>query len=522
MTLWNRCVALIFSVFACGIASLSFGQEATLPIVNKSDFFVTQSCNSASANCHGSKVQATPIWSHAGNIWVDNDPHRNAYLSLLTDKSLAIVQKLWGNDQSVPQRIKDLENEDYLKYIGFLEKNCSSCHASEFAPISQREQGVDCQICHGSASVWGPDHYSPEWKALGDRRFQDPSAAGRLNVESPWIAAKVCGSCHIGELGRSGQIEFDDKTKFPIEQREVSHKLMAAGHPPTYFELSHFLLKYPKHWWDQDNVAASDATKAADKKLPSPAAARSLDTWRVGKLVNAKQRLELLRNRIGKEEWPEFTEHRCSSCHHPLDTGIQKSNGSDLAFAQWDAWYLEQVDLALAITKLPPAGSNNADGSAAIPQSYFDHETISNWNDHRTKLEGLLLNPLPAHHDAKMQEDLAKTCTTLIELLNKIIDREFPLVEAEDIPKIKAEWARRIENFQVPTSWEQAVQLKLAAQALIYHGGSDGPYPPLPLSDWDLPVEMWKRKQAMPYEASRDFEWEKFNQQLRELIESLK
>jgi hypothetical protein len=26
----------------------------------------------------------------------------------------------------------------------------------------------------------------------------------------------------------------------------------------------------------------------------------------------------------------------------------------------------------------------------------------------------------------------------------------------------------------------------------------------------------------MPYEASRDFEWEKFNQQLRELIESLK
>ncbi|MFM9061959.1 MAG: hypothetical protein ACKOOI_02820 [Pirellula sp.] len=74
----------------------------------------------------------------------------------------------------------------------------------------------------------------------------------------------------------------------------------------------------------------------------------------------------------------------------------------------------------------------------------------------------------------------------------------------------------------MPTSWEQAIQLKLAAQALIYHGRSDGPYPPLPLSDWDLPVEMWERKQAMPYEASRDFEWDKFNQQLRELIQSLK
>ncbi len=517
MTLWNRCFALIFSVFACGIASLSFGQEATLPIVNKSDFFVTQSCNSASANCHGSKVQATPIWSHAGNIWVDNDPHRKAYLSLSSPKSIEIVKKLWDSDLR-PERF----NDDDPLYQVFLEKNCSSCHASEFAPISQREQGVDCQICHGSASVWGPDHYSQEWKALGRQRFKDPSAAGRLDMESPWVAAKVCGSCHVGELGRSGQIEFDDQSKSPVEQREVSHKLMAAGHPPTYFELSHFLLKYPKHWWDQDNVAASEATKASDKKLPSSTAARSLDTWRIGKLVNAKQRLELLQNRIGKAEWPEFTEHRCSSCHHPLDTGIRKSNGSDLAFAQWDAWYLEQVDLALAITQLPLAGSGNADGSAAAPQRFFDHEIIRNWNDHRTKLEGLMLNSFPAHHDAKMQEDLAKTCTTLIELLNKIIDGELPLVAAKDLPKIKAEWAGRIENFQVPTSWESAVQLNLAAQALTYHGRSDDLYPPLPLNKWDLPINMWNRIQVMPYEASREFDWNTFNQQLRELIQSLK
>ncbi|MFM8397815.1 MAG: hypothetical protein ACKOAH_08285, partial [Pirellula sp.] len=124
--------------------------------VNKSDFFVNQSCNSASANCHGSKVPGTPIWSHAGNIWFDSDTHSHAYNSLLNDKSLAIFQKLSGNAKSAPQRFEDLKKEAYFEYIGFLEKNCSSCHASEFAPISQREQGVDCQICHGSASVWGP------------------------------------------------------------------------------------------------------------------------------------------------------------------------------------------------------------------------------------------------------------------------------------------------------------------------------------------------------------------------------
>ncbi|MFM7928698.1 MAG: hypothetical protein ACKO9Q_13395, partial [Pirellula sp.] len=193
--------------------------------------------------------------------------------------------------------------------------------------------------------------------------------------------------------------------------------------------------------------------------------------------------------------------------HHPIDNDSQKSNGSDLAFAQWDAWYLQQVDLALAITQLPPADSNSTDGSSATPPSFFDHKTISKWNDQRTKLEGLLLNPLTALHNMEMQKDLSETCTTLIELLNEIIKEEPPLVAAKDIPKIRADWANRIENFQVPTSWEQAIQLKLAAQALIYHGKSDGPYPPLPLSDWDLPVEMWERKQAMPYEASRDFEW---------------
>jgi hypothetical protein len=316
-------------------------------------------------------------------------------------------------------------------------------------------------------------------------------------------------------------MEFDDGSTNPIGQREVSHKLMAAGHPPTYFELSHFLHKYPKHWWDHDNVAAAQASIDEDEKKLSPANSRSLDTWRIGKLVNAKQRLELLRNRIGKAEWPEFTEHRCSSCHHPIDSRNRASNNSDLAFAQWDAWYLEQVDLALAITQLPKTNRARIQDPSATAPNAFDHEIIRAWNSHRSKLEGLLLSPLAVLHEAQLQMNLQETCTTLINLLDKIIEEECPMVTAEDIRGIKVAWASRIKNFQVPTSWEPAVQLKLAAQALVYHGNTDGPYPPFPLSKWDLSIEMWKRKQAMPYAASSDFKWNEFNQQLRELINSL-
>jgi len=515
----HRSIAVACMILANGFLSVGLAQDTRVPPINKSDFFVQSGCDGA--NCHKSAVIATPIWSNAVHIWSDHDPHARAYRSLLTKDSLAIVQKLWGDAQTAPSQTDD------PNYRGFLENNCASCHASELAPVSQRQQGVDCQSCHGSATVWDPSHYSSDWRVLGVNRYKDPSDPGRLNMESAWVAARVCGSCHIGELGRVGQVEFDDGTKAAIGQREVSHKLMAAGHPPTYFELSHFLLKYPKHWWDQDNVAAAQVSISQDDKKLSPANARSLDTWRIGKLVNAKQRLELLRNRIGKAEWPEFTEHRCSSCHHPIDVGTQKINGSDLAFAEWDAWYLEQVDLAIAITQLPLTLKLEATNSSVTEFSESkagnsDSDSIKEWNDHRSLLQKSMLDPRTIHQDTSMQLNLEKTCTAMIDFLGVIIANEYPIVDDASIALVKNAWANRVKTEPVPTSWESAVQLKLAAQAIFFHGRSDNSYPPFPLDKWDLPIDMWKRQQAMPYESSRDFDWNEFNKQLRELINSLK
>ena len=495
-------LSAIFLLVADASAQLPGGLAPGGLAKAKSDFFVPQSCNGG--NCHGSKVDRAELWNRSGDIWLIHDPHRTAYDSLLTPESLEIVRRFWSSPEGPPAATQDPE------YRRFLEANCVACHASELAPISQRELGVDCQSCHGSASVWGDSHYSATWQALKAERFKDPSASGRINTESQWVTAQVCGSCHVGQMGREGSIEFDDQSKVAIEQREVSHRLMAAGHPPTYFELGHFLRRYPKHWWDQDNVADPGLSKDPRQADPSPIAGRSLDTWRIGKIVNAKQRLELLGNRLGKPEWPELTEHRCTSCHHPIDSPLKQGQGKEgrrikEPFAEWDGWYLEQVDLALAITEFPISAGPVA------PADPFQKPLVQDWIKHRAELQALLLHPLALHNNGS-QDAVRLHCNAMLEILSGVITSELPLVDLDPVAlrdQLKKAWAQRIASSVESMSWESAVQVKLAAQAI-------DPAMDHPVQDWDLPKQMWKRAESMPYKASRKFDWNKFYEQVQE------
>jgi hypothetical protein len=141
---------------------------------------------------------------------------------------------LWSNQDAPP------ENVDHPKYRQFLEDHCVACHASENSPLAQRTSGVDCQSCHGSQLAWDTSHYpenSQKWTKANRAAFFKNNKREPIDTQSPWILARVCGSCHVGQLNRSGVIPFDDQSSLPVQQREVSHQLMAAGHPPTYFEL---------------------------------------------------------------------------------------------------------------------------------------------------------------------------------------------------------------------------------------------------------------------------------------------
>ncbi|MCY3005465.1 MAG: multiheme c-type cytochrome [Planctomycetota bacterium] len=514
--IWTRAIlSLIFgSVSPLSVAPLSvaWAQSHSIHRANP-DFFVKRDCNSS--NCHGNTVDDALLWNQSGEIWFQHDPHANAYARLLNADSLRIVQALWDQGKSFPETTED------PAYLEFLETRCVACHASELAPKTQRIQGVDCQACHGSAIHWDDSHFSSSWKALGARRFYDHhSAEGRVNTESAWQLAQVCGSCHIGQLGRTDEVQFNNQSSMPLGQQEVSHQLMAAGHPPTYFELSNFLTRYPKHWWDSNNVAAPTAKPDVGPTITINPVAESLDTWRIGKLVNAKQRLELLKNRLGKPEWPELTEHRCTSCHHPIDATRKTIAPASQPYAEWDGWYLEHIDLALAITQFPSAFLPC--GPMAITPIPFLHPSVQSWALHHSTLKQLLLNPV-ANHPTGQTAEIRTHIDALLEILEPIIHCQYPIVTPDQIPTIQKAWNAKLSlSVAQGHSWESAVQWTLAYQAL---GEKEipGRISLRPKTqDWDFPTTMWTRTQQMPYQASRFFDPEDFQKQLLDIIDSLK
>jgi Cytochrome c554 and c-prime len=277
--------------------------------------------------CHGSNVPDAKNWQRAGKIWFDSDPHARAYTSLLTEASARIVSRLANKVLKPSSPISD-------EYREVLKTKCISCHSNENVSESQRVLGVDCQVCHGSEDAWGIEHYSSDWKSLGKNRFDGTE---RVNVESIATRAKVCASCHVGELDRkTGHRSGRD--------REVDHRLIAAGHPPLYFELESYLRRYPVHWDTQDESVALGSKLGVER-------------WRVGKLTTAIAKLKLLAARAERStsrsaqaaDWPELTEYSCTSCHHSLTQPSWRrarvSNTSSLA--SWDDWTVSQLDCAV-------------------------------------------------------------------------------------------------------------------------------------------------------------------------------
>ena len=277
-----------------------------------------------SSACHGSDVPDAPIWQRAGKTWFDQDPHAQAYTRLLSVDSANIVSRL-VHETLLPSS---------PAYRQILEEKCVSCHANESAPESQRVLGADCQVCHGNADAWSSEHYSSQRKALGPSRFEN---SGRMNMESLVDRARVCNSCHIGELDRGGL------------DREVDHRLMAAGHPPMHFDFEDSLRRYPVHW-------------DTSSETIGPGSSMGFERWRIGKISAAISKLKLLSARADRAkdeksptiEWPELTEYNCSDCHHALaHPSRRQSRPAPVitpVIAQWDDWCTASLECALRDT----------------------------------------------------------------------------------------------------------------------------------------------------------------------------
>lgn len=376
-----------------------------------------------STACHGSNVPDARKWQRAGKIWFDTDPHARAYTSLLTEASAKIVSSL---------AMKELKPTSQA-YRDLLNAKCIACHSNESVPESQRVLGVDCQVCHGSADAWGSEHYSSEWKSLGERRFDNTS---RINLESMAGCACVCASCHVGELNRTSGLSVG-------RDREVDHRLMAAGHPPMHFDFESYYRRYPVHWDSQDEqVGLGSAT--------------GMERWRIGKLTTTIAKLQQLTSRAKRStsrsvtdtDWPELSEYSCTSCHHLLAQPNWRQGRSTPRLAIWDDWTVSQLECAVRDQSI-------AELQSRISQLKKSVEQVS---------------PEPAQ--------VASDAATLKGWLESELDQiTSPSENSVEIMQLK--FKARLTSVDQLESWESATQWYIATRVLAEGIGIAGAKAPV-------------------------------------------
>ncbi|HKA38572.1 MAG TPA: multiheme c-type cytochrome [Burkholderiales bacterium] len=225
----------------------------------------------ASSMCHGAiqPWKDSKVLQNEYVIWSRNDKHARAYSVLLNARSKEIARKL-GMRQA-PQEAAV----------------CLDCHAHNPQPARRDERfvvsdGVSCEACHGPAGGWLKSHVEPKATHAGN------IANGLYPADDDVARARLCLSCHLG-----------------TEQKFVTHKMMAAGHPRMSFELDTFTEMGPKHVRiEAERHKQRDGARA----------------WAIGQAVAAEQLLGLLRNpQRGRDGlFPELVLFDCHSCHHAM------------------------------------------------------------------------------------------------------------------------------------------------------------------------------------------------------------
>ncbi len=191
---------------------------------------------------------------------------------------------------------------------------CHSAHALSM-PINakvQLSEGVSCEVCHGPASQWIGPHRTADWRA---KSKSDKSKLGFRNLSSPRERVETCITCHVGTPGF-----------------EVTHEMIAAGHPKMRFEMTAFLEAIPQHWYE-----------ARTRRLVPQFAAK---VWLIGQTATLKQTIANMEARSPDRARFEFADHDCYACHRSLST---RSFGKKLVGADsrtWGRWPAELMLLA--------------------------------------------------------------------------------------------------------------------------------------------------------------------------------
>jgi hypothetical protein len=260
---------------------------------------------------------------NAAAIWLAADPHAAAYRALLGRRATDIVGRLgWARP-------------------AHLDPRCLACHVTpgltdDSADERLRLEGVGCEACHAatgrSAGGWITRH-TRGWVADG---LADCYAEHGMNwLGSSRERAAACVGCHVGAAA--------DKS---MPRRDVTHDLIAAGHPRLNFDYATFLAGLPRHWRER--------TRRPDgSDVPTEPAAAG---WVVGRVETARAAADLLADRAARaprgDPWPEFAGYDCFACHHPIGapadwrSGRRGSVGSRVVGRP--VWNRAEVPLVLA------------------------------------------------------------------------------------------------------------------------------------------------------------------------------
>lgn len=251
-------------------AATAYG-ATTLPNYSRDKTVGVGSC--ASSLCHG----AIETWKDSTVLqneyitWSRSDKHARSYAVLLNDRSKEIAKKLAMPE---PAHKSDL---------------CLDCHTHNPKPAQRTEgfqiaDGIACEACHGPADRWLKSHVEP------DATHAKNVERGMYPTNDDVSRARLCLSCHIGN-----------------QEKFVTHKIMAAGHPRMSFELDTFTQIGPAHFhidadW-QKRKGTWDGVRA----------------WAIGQAVAAQELLALLQSPRGRDGlFPELVLFDCHSCHHPM------------------------------------------------------------------------------------------------------------------------------------------------------------------------------------------------------------
>jgi hypothetical protein len=261
------------------------------------------------SGCHGSTqpLNASHVLQNEYYTWLNSDSHARTYNVLFSERSARIARNM------------------RLRKRAYEETICLDCHTTNIPAnlvegAVDKEDGVQCEQCHGPASGWRAEHTMEGWT------HTQSVERGMIDLARVSARANVCVQCHVG-----------------TGKKEVDHELIASGHPLLAFELDNYTESMPPHW-----TAGRDT--------------HGVRAWAVGQVVKFRDSLDNLARHARGNKWPEFSDMSCFNCHHSLKTSGWRQVRGWPDRAGLPAWSPQHwATLRLLVGRISPSARNELD-----------------------------------------------------------------------------------------------------------------------------------------------------------------